>query len=50
MKTKELRILCSLNVRMELSSKDKQRLAYLEKGYQGEVFFDQLTSELKNDL
>lgn len=50
MKSKEIRVLCSLNVRMELSLKDKQRLAYLEKGYQGEVFFDQLTLELKNNL
>ncbi|WP_257148497.1 nuclease-related domain-containing protein [Bacillus sp. AFS073361] len=49
-RSKELRVLSSLNVRMELPFKDKQRLAYLEKGYQGEVFFDQLTSELKNDL
>lgn len=49
-RSKELRVLSSLNVRMGLSFKDKQRLAYLEKGYQGEVFFDQLTSELKNDL
>ncbi|WP_144555547.1 nuclease-related domain-containing protein [Bacillus sp. X1(2014)] len=49
-RSKELRVLSSLNVRMELSFKEKQRHAYLEKGYQGEVFFDQLTSELKNDL
>ena len=49
-RSKELRVLSSLNVRMELFLKDKQRLAYLEKGYKGEVFFDQLTSELKNDL
>ncbi|WP_257984378.1 nuclease-related domain-containing protein [Neobacillus cucumis] len=35
---------------MELSSKDKQRYAYLEKGYEGELFFDRLTSKLQNDL
>jgi hypothetical protein len=50
MKSQELRTLSSLNARMELSSKDKQHLVYLEKGYQGEVIFDQLTSKLQNDL
>lgn len=50
MMSKELRILISLNARMELSSKDKQYFAYLVKGYQGEILFDQLTSNLKNDL
>jgi hypothetical protein len=50
MKSKELRVLGSLNARMELSSKDKQHYAYLVKGYQGEVVFDQLTSKLENDL
>ncbi|MEH7307011.1 nuclease-related domain-containing protein [Neobacillus drentensis] len=49
-KSKELRILSSLNARMELSSKDKQHYAYLEKGYQGEVVFDQITAKLENDL
>ncbi|MBV7509718.1 NERD domain-containing protein [Bacillus sp. sid0103] len=50
LKSKELRILSALNARMELSSKDKQHYAYLEKGYKGEVVFDQLTSKLENDL
>ena len=50
MKSKELRTLISLNARMELSIKDKQHYANLEKGYQGEVVFDQLTSKLENDL
>ncbi|WP_160725255.1 nuclease-related domain-containing protein [Bacillus sp. USDA818B3_A] len=49
-KSKELRIYSSLNARMELSSKDKLHYSHLEKGYQGEVFFDQLTSKLQNDL
>jgi hypothetical protein len=35
---------------MELSLEDKKRYLYLEKGYQGEVYFDQLTSKLTNDL
>jgi len=50
LKSHELRALDSLNARMELSSKDKQHYAYLEKGYQGELVFDQLTSRLQNDL
>jgi Nuclease-related domain len=50
MKSKELMTLISLNARMELSIKDKQHYANLEKGYQGEVVFDQLTSKLENDL
>lgn len=49
-KSKELRVLNSLDARMELSSKDKQHIANLEKGYKGEVVFDQLTSKLQNDL
>ncbi|MEH7159276.1 NERD domain-containing protein [Neobacillus drentensis] len=49
-KSKELRVFRSLNARMELSSEDKKRYLYLEKGYQGEVLFDQLTSKLTNDL
>ncbi|MFF2447673.1 NERD domain-containing protein [Neobacillus sp. NPDC058068] len=39
-----------LNPRMTLSSKAKKRYLNLEKGYQGEVMFDQLTEELQNDL
>lgn len=50
MKSKEFRILSSLNARMDLSSKDKQHYSYLEKGYLGEVIFDQLTEQLENDL
>jgi len=49
-KSKEYRTMISLNARMGLSSIDKQHYAYLEKGYQGEVAFDQLTSKLQNGL
>ena len=49
-KSKELRVYGSLIARMELSSQDKQYYAYLEKGYQGELVFDQCTSKLHNDL
>ena len=49
-KSKEYRILSFLNARMELPSKDKKRLSFLEKGYQGEKIFDQLTVKLQNDL
>ncbi|MEH7549608.1 nuclease-related domain-containing protein [Neobacillus vireti] len=50
LKSHELRALDSLNARMELSSTDKQHYANLEKGYQGELVFDELTSRLQNDL
>jgi hypothetical protein len=50
MESKEYRILSSLNARMDLSSINKMHYSYLEKGYQGEIIFDQLTSKLQNDL
>ncbi|MGD6832348.1 nuclease-related domain-containing protein [Sutcliffiella halmapala] len=43
----ELLILRSLNVRMELSEKDKQHYHSLQKGYDGEVMFDSLTGNLQ---
>ncbi|WP_066063913.1 nuclease-related domain-containing protein [Neobacillus soli] len=48
--SKELIIMRFLNTRMVLSTKDKKRYSNLEKGYQGEVRFDQLTANLQNDL
>lgn len=42
----ELKILRQLNVRKELSTKEKYRLSNLEKGYEGEVIFDQKTDSL----
>ncbi|WHY84837.1 NERD domain-containing protein [Neobacillus novalis] len=39
-----------LNPRITLSTKEKKRYLNLEKGYQGEVMFDQLTEKLQNDL
>lgn len=46
----ELRILRSLNSRMLLSPKEKKHYFHLEKGYQGELMFDQLTAKLRNDM
>ena len=43
----ELRILKSLNTRMNLSDNDKQRYFSLQKGYVGEVLFDSVTSKLQ---
>lgn len=43
----ELKILRFLNNRMILPVKDKKRYIYLEKGYRGEMFFDQLTADLQ---
>lgn len=48
--SKELSALRSLNTRMELSAKEKQHYLHLEKGYQGEVLFDQLTDKLQTDI
>ncbi|MEH7332758.1 nuclease-related domain-containing protein [Neobacillus drentensis] len=45
----ELRILRSLNTRMLLSPKERKRYWKLEKGYQGEVMFDQLTATFHSD-
>lgn len=49
-KSKEYRILISLKARIDLTPKDKKHYSYLEKGYLGEVIFDQLTEQLQNDL
>lgn len=43
----ELRILKSLNARMNLSDNDKQRYFNLKKGYDGEVLFDSETAKLQ---
>jgi hypothetical protein len=41
----ELKVFRFLNKRMVLPSKEKKTFLYLEKGYKGEVMFDQLTDE-----
>src|SRR5690349_19148334 len=46
----ELKVMRSLKVRMNLSADDKKHYLNLEKGYQGELMFDQLTEKLQNDL
>jgi hypothetical protein len=46
----ELSVMRSLNARMDLLSDDRKRFLKQEKGYQGEVMFDQLTAKLQNDL
>lgn len=46
----KLRVYRSLNARMELSPEEKKYYSNLEKGYQGEVMFDQLTAKLQNNL
>ncbi|WNS77503.1 nuclease-related domain-containing protein [Bacillus sp. DTU_2020_1000418_1_SI_GHA_SEK_038] len=46
----ELEILRYLNARMNLTPNDKRYYLKLEKGYQGEVFFDELTAKLECDL
>ncbi|MEH7082851.1 nuclease-related domain-containing protein [Neobacillus drentensis] len=43
----EIKILRSLNLRMKLASKEKQRYHNLVKGYEGEVMFDALTEKLQ---
>jgi hypothetical protein len=43
--SKELKILRSLNVRMELPAEEKTHYLNLKKGYEGEVQFDRLTEE-----
>jgi hypothetical protein len=45
----ELRILRALNVRKELSAKDKFHYRNLEKGYEGEVKFDHLLENLQEE-
>ena len=44
--SKEFRIMKSLNGRMQLSADDKQHYLNLKKGFEGEVKFDALTSNL----
>ena len=48
-KPTELQVLESLNVRMELSEKEKQHYSNLQRGYEGEVMFDQMTEKLDCD-
>ena len=43
----ELKVLESLNTRMNLSGKDKQHYFNLKKGYEGEILFDLLTKKLQ---
>ncbi|MFC4797813.1 nuclease-related domain-containing protein [Neobacillus sp. GCM10023253] len=47
--TEELLMLRALNPRINLSDKDGRKYYALEKGYQGEVMFDAITQELKNN-
>lgn len=47
---KELSILTCLNTRMNLSANDKKHFFKLEKGYQGELMFDQLTTKISGDM
>jgi hypothetical protein len=46
----ELSVLRSLNARMDLSADDGRRYLKLEKGYKGEILFDQITAKLQNDF
>lgn len=46
----ELAVTRSLNTRMFLSADEKRHLVYLEKGYHGEIMFDQFTEKLSNDV
>jgi hypothetical protein len=46
----ELSVMRSLNMRTDLSDDEKKHYFKLEKGYQGEVMFDQLTAELHHDI
>ncbi|WP_462410911.1 nuclease-related domain-containing protein [Neobacillus sp. Marseille-QA0830] len=46
----ELKILRILNVRMTLSKTDKGNYLNLEKGYEGEVRFDQMTGRLQSEI
>lgn len=48
--SKELIIMRALNTRMDLSSKEKKYYFNLEKGYEGEVMFDQLTETIQSDM
>lgn len=44
--SKELKILRSLNTRMELAAEDKKYYLNLKKGYEGEIIFDEKTAHL----
>lgn len=46
----KLLILRSLNPRMILKAEEKQHYFNLEKGYLGEIMFDQLTEKLQSDV
>ncbi|MFK4998359.1 nuclease-related domain-containing protein [Bacillus sp. N9] len=46
----KLKILRALHTRMNFSKKDKRYYLNLEKGYQGEVIFDQLTKKLECEI
>ena len=48
--SKELKIMRSLNIRSNLSSKEKKYYFKLEKGFQGELMFDLLTEKLQSDM
>ncbi len=48
--SRELRALRSLNARMILPPKDRKHYFNLEKGFQGELLFDEFTARLQNDL
>lgn len=48
--SKELLKFRYLNARMTLTIKEKKHYSYLEKGYQGEVAFDQLIGTLQKDF
>lgn len=47
--SEELLILRSLNSRMELSDKMKQHYTNLEKGFEGELRFDDLLKDLREE-
>lgn len=47
--SKELKILTLLSRRMNLDEKDKQHYLNLQKGYEGELYFDSLTDQLESD-
>ncbi|HEY4552010.1 MAG TPA: nuclease-related domain-containing protein, partial [Bacillaceae bacterium] len=46
----KLRIFRFLDTRMNLSLQDKKHYRNIEKGYQGECIFDQLTSQLQSEV
>ncbi len=46
----ELKLFRYLNTRMKLSSKDKKIYLNKEKGYQGELMFDEWTAKLSNNF